>query len=339
MSDWLNTLGDCGPCVLITVAATRGSTPRETGTKMIVTANRTIGTIGGGHLEYKAIAIGRELLADDSAEPELRRFPLGPSLGQCCGGVAELLFEPLAAEKPAWIEQLIGLRKQHQAAVLVTPVEGTSAAKRIVTADARPTDAVSAYAGALLRSSGEANVNAIDGQTLLFEPLRPSDFHIVLFGAGHVGKALIHVLSTLPCTVTWVDSRDDEFPAAIPANVNAEISDAPEYEVDCAPPGSYFLIMTHSHPLDQAICERALQRGDFRYCGLIGSDSKKRKFEKRLRARGLPLEAWNRLTCPIGVDGISGKLPAEIAIAVAAELLQVRERASRRDENNCTQVA
>lgn len=259
MSDWLGELAALRernePAVLVTVAETKGSVPRETGTKMVVTRDACLGTIGGGNLEFKAGEIARQMLAEAQTQASLQRFPLGPSLGQCCGGVAVLLFEPIGG----------------------------------------------------------------------------SDFHIVLFGAGHVGKALIKVLSALPCSIRWIDSRAaefDRFREPLPGNVTAELSDCPEEEIVDIPPGSYILIMTHSHALDQAICEQALRRGGHAYCGLIGSASKLRTFRKRLLARGLSAEDLAGLTCPIGIDGISGKHPAEIAVAVAAQLLQVRERSA-----------
>jgi xanthine dehydrogenase accessory factor len=144
---------------------------------------------------------------------------------------------------------------------------------------------------------------------------------VLVFGAGHVGKALVPLLAQLPCEIAWIDPRAEEFPGALPANVRQIDSSTPEYCVDDALPGSFYIVMTHSHALDQAICERILRRGDFTYCGLIGSRSKRLKFEKRLRARGISAPTLQRLVCPIGVAGIDGKQPAEIAVAVAAQLL------------------
>lgn len=280
MSDWLDDLirleRSAEPGVLISVAAGKGSIPREVGTKMIVTRASCLGTIGGGHLEYKAIEIARTMLIGKTT-PVVQRFPLGPSLGQCCGGVVDLLFEPLAA-------------------------------------------ATRAAATAAIENPAESVLPA------MFSATPGDDFHIALFGAGHVGKALIQVLSLVSRTISWIDSRDDVFPAQLPTNVNVLISDEPEYEVDDIPAASYVLIMTHSHPLDQAICERALARDDLAYCGLIGSATKLSKFRKRLLLRGLTVDALTRLTCPIGVPGIEDKHPGSIAIAVAAQLLQVREQ-------------
>jgi xanthine dehydrogenase accessory factor len=169
-------------------------------------------------------------------------------------------------------------------------------------------------------------VSTPEGMVLL-ERIAPDAFHVTLFGAGHVGQALAASLGLLPCRVTWVDDRDGQFPATIPANVSVVTSAAPPLEVAQAPTGSFFLVMTHSHAIDQDICEEILRRDDFAYCGLIGSGTKRAMFERRLAQRGIPRERLSRLTCPIGIPGIRGKEPAVIAAAVVAQLLQVREAA------------
>ena len=240
--------------IVVSVAETKGSVPRDTGTRMFVTASKVSGTIGGGHLEFKAIDIARNMIVASGARA-IHRFVLGATLGQCCGGVMNLAFE------------------------------------------------------------------AIDVESL---PVPAPDFHLVLFGAGHVGRAVVKILTDIPCAVTWVDSRENEFPDDIPANVKRVCTDEPECEVDAAAAGSNFLVMTHSHALDQALSERILKRNDFAYFGLIGSVSKRRQFERRLLERSVSQAQLARMRCPIGVDGIAGKEPATIAIAVAAELLQHR---------------
>ena len=340
MNDWvreLERLGrDARPAVLVTVASIKGSAPREAGTKMIVTAGATHGTIGGGHLEHQAIAIARDMIASGAAGGELRRFPLGASLGQCCGGLVNLLFEPVigAAE---WVGALETLRREGKPCVLVTALHGPAqTGKLIVTqervigslADDLAAQAAEVARELLARGSGarlERLGTAEGPMLLLFEAQRTPDFHIVLFGAGHVGRALVHVLSGMPCRITWVDGRDGEFPREVQGNVTIACTDVPTAEVAAAPAGSYFLVMTHSHALDQELAEAILARDDFAYFGLIGSASKRRQFEKRMAARGVPPARFADMTCPIGVAGIKDKAPATIAIAVAAELLQTRE--------------
>jgi xanthine dehydrogenase accessory factor len=157
------------------------------------------------------------------------------------------------------------------------------------------------------------------------EPKRPP-MHVVLFGAGHVGHALIALLGRLPCVVQWVDERDELFPDEVPANVQIESTDTPDAIVDTAPPGAYFLVMTHNHALDFSLAARIMRRRDFTYFGMIGSKTKRVKFERRLIERGVEPERLVGMTCPIGVTGIVDKAPASIAVAVTAQLLQVRAR-------------
>ncbi len=341
MSDWVSALAaeaHAGrAAVLVSIVAAKGSVPRAVGTRMVVGAEGISGTIGGGHLEHKAIEIARGLLADHGT-PALHRFALGASLGQCCGGVAQLLFEPLH-RSAAWLETISGLRTTGVDCALVTPVRGdATAGRRIITATtaigtlgSRPLDdEATALARALIADNGEPRLVTLGSGTgleVFIDVLRRPDFFVVLFGAGHVGRAVVHALTGIDCRIRWIDSRDDAFPATMPANVDCVATDTPEAEVATAPAGAYFLVMTHSHPQDESLAERILARGDFAYFGLIGSASKRRQFEKRLEARGTPRSRLASMTCPIGIAGIAGKEPGVIAIAVAAELLQVRSRA------------
>ncbi|WP_321948531.1 xanthine dehydrogenase accessory protein XdhC [Paraburkholderia sp. J10-1] len=148
--------------------------------------------------------------------------------------------------------------------------------------------------------------------------------HIVLFGAGHVGHALVTLLGMLPCVVQWVDERDELFPDEVPANVQIEATDTPAAIVDEAPVGAYFLVMTHNHALDFELSERIMRRRDFAWFGLIGSKTKRVKFERRLMERGVEAARMDEMTCPIGVTGIVDKAPSSIAVAVAAQLMQMR---------------
>lgn len=246
---WINALAELQqqgePCVLVTIIEERGSTPRNAGSKMVVSRERLYDTIGGGHLEYKAQAIAREMLENRVRETRLERFSLGASLGQCCGGATVLLFEPMG---------------QPQA-------------------------------------------------------------HIAVFGAGHVGRALVPLLASLPCKVRWIDSRDNEFPEQIPAGVEKVVNDDVVDEVDNMPAGSYFIVMTHNHQLDLELTAAILERNDFTYYGLIGSQSKRAKFEHRLRDRGFKPETVQRMRCPMGIAEVKGKLPVEIAVSIAGEVI------------------
>ena len=329
MNEWIDELSDLSaaaePAVLVTVAGIRGSAPREIGAKMIVTASETIGTIGGGQLEYQSTRVAVGMLAEEKLA--LRSFPLGSSMGQCCGGVVEILFEPVAGGMPAWLRDLRALHGQREPAVVVTRISQSAPAKFVVTSD-RVFGVDESAADAQLVAAARVILNDGPGAQRnvqeLYEPVVRSDFNIAVFGAGHVGAAVVSALSRLECNIRWVDSRLNFF-RDVPANVRAIEAAEPALEVAAMPPDSYYLVMTHSHAIDFDVCDRILRRGDARYCGLIGSVSKRRRFEKRYRQQGMPAAMIDSLVCPIGVDGISGKKPAEIAVSTAAEILKVRE--------------
>ena len=249
------------PAVLVTVQSTQGSVPRGQGTWMAVLADRSVGTIGGGNLEFQAMAEARARLGG-ALGAEVILYPLGPSLGQCCGGVVHLRFEVLT----------------------------------VVDADRLRADLA-----------------------VVYPP-------VALFGGGHVGHALVQVLARLPCTLTWIDSRDGIFPSDLPASIRCEHSDPVEQAVQDMAPGSQVLIMSFSHAEDLDIVAACLQRqrrqGDLPFLGLIGSQTKWTRFRHRLAARGFNEAEIAHVTCPIGVPGIPGKEPEVIAVAVAAQLLQ-----------------
>ena len=255
------------PAVLIHVQSVEGSVPRETGTWMAVLQDVLVGTVGGGHLEYQAIASARELLKMGGvAEPSTQRFALGPSLGQCCGGVMHLRFECVSAVDAPALAQRLQTR--------LTPV--------------------------------------------------------ALFGGGHVGHALVRVLTSLPFALTWIDSRDGVFPENLASQVTTEHSNPPQAAVKDIAPQSRVLIMSFSHAEDLEVLAACLlrqrERADLPYIGLIGSKTKWATFRSRLQARGFTPDELAHVTSPIGVPGIAGKEPEVIAVAVAAQLLQLSNK-------------
>jgi xanthine dehydrogenase accessory factor/xanthine dehydrogenase large subunit len=247
------------PVALVSVAAAKGSTPRERGARMLVAARTSVGTIGGGRLEHEAINRARALLATGEVLVELD-VPLGPAIGQCCGGHVTL-----------------SLRRVE--ATILAELAAEEAAK----ADILPA--------------------------------------VLLFGAGHVGQALASALAPLPFHLTWIDGRADVFPARIPEGVNAVVTERLVAEVEAAPRGAAYLVLTHSHALDFELCASVLERGDFAYLGLIGSRTKRRRFERGFRELGIAPDTVARLVCPIGGNGVRDKRPAVIAALTAAELL------------------
>lgn len=313
MNEWIEELSDLAAAgervVVVTVAGIRGSAPREPGAKMVVTQRETVGTIGGGQLEYQCTRLAVGMLGENEGAT-LQAFPLGSSMGQCCGGVVDILFEPQAGGLPAWLSELRALHGQRIPAVLETTIG--DGRKRLSSGDAA-------------RARLDGRKHAFIEDDILYEPVLASDMNIAVFGAGHVGCAVVSALSALDCNIRWVDSRRDIF-RNVPKNVRPIESEFPALEVAALPPASSYLVMTHSHALDFEICDRILRRNDALYCGLIGSVSKRRRFEKRFRQQDMPEATLKQLVCPIGVAGIGGKKPAEIAVAVAADVLQRYER-------------
>lgn len=250
MTEWVEQLASAlkngNAAVLVSVIEVRGSAPREAGAKMVVEEETFSGTIGGGNLEFEAIAIARRLLAEGAATvPVVHDFQLGPDLGQCCGGHVRLLLEVL----------------------------------------------------------------------------RPETTQVAVFGAGHVGRALVRILADLPWRIRWIDPRPDAFPEILSRNVAMRVRDDAEAEIDGLAAGTLVAVMTMSHDLDYRIVFRALGRPDLPYVGLIGSATKRARFVHRFARAGLAGAAEARLVCPIGRALFGDKHPQAIAIAAAAELL------------------
>ena len=250
MKAWLEAQWQCEQhnqsYVLVSIVALQGSSPRGVGSKLLVTEDQQFDSIGGGHLEYKAIAQARLMMTQEH-QTEIIDYPLGASLGQCCGGKVSLMFEVFKATK----------------------------------------------------------------------------MPVVVFGAGHVGRALVPLLAQLPVKVTWVDSRYDMLPKELPHGVVGMQEEHPQdYVTDCIA-NSCYLIMTHHHGVDLALTEAILKRGDAHYLGVIGSVTKGRKFRQRLAAKDYSVNSISHLNCPMGKAGISGKQPMEVAIAIAAQVMDL----------------
>jgi xanthine dehydrogenase accessory factor len=259
---------------LVTVLGCTGSTPRDQSSKMVITTKETFDSIGGGHLEYRVMQKAREIISTNTGTTkvaqEIHHFPLGASLGQCCGGSATVLIETFAA----------------------------------------------------------------------------CQFHVGIFGAGHVARSIVIILAGLPCKVSWIDAREDEFPLEIPANVNKIITTSPCDELEDLPNGSDILILTHNHQLDFELCLTALKRNrnplqPLRSIGLIGSQTKALRFQKRLTDRlsshisGSQKDGQNShiqkaldeqikvIRCPVGLSSVPGKLPMEVAVSIVGELIAI----------------
>jgi len=333
MSEWLDHMRGferwSEPVAMATVTRADGSTPRGVGARILVGPDRVKGTIGGGMLEYRAIALAREMLAQGEAARR-EALPLGPALGQCCGGQVDLLLERIeaGAEMPPWIETLRAAQGEAEPAVIVTDLASSPVRHLTVTPWATGGDKLANNKEIVQRARRmlAEGAETAEHEGVLYEVMRPKGLRLTLFGAGHVGRALVGVLAGVPAHIDWVDSRADQFPAELPGNVVPHVTEDYEAEVDDAATGGFFLVMTHSHGIDLEVVEAVLRRGDFAYLGLIGSATKRARFERQLKSRGLADTHLARLTCPIGIEGIGGKAPAVIAVAVAAEILQKHDQ-------------
>ena len=359
-----------GRCALVTVAAIRGSAPREPGARMVIAPDGGFrGTIGGGELEWQTIGAARATLSGDTPAAKLARLTLGPDLGQCCGGSVRLLTEVFDRDR---LDEVRSLAAREAAGPFVTRGRiGPRSVERIVDDVARKTLGPAETGRSIGRPTiveptpgdGFARENLPGGQggggtahagfgiELESEPRGrarspwrspaqtnlPVEFEsdgviverfcdlrrpVWLFGAGHVGRALMLALAPLPFDVTWIDERADAFPAVTPANVRPLRSAGPAQEVVRAPGGALIVVMTHSHARDLAIVHAALAAGRFGYVGLIGSASKRARFARRLREAGVAEARIAALVCPIGLPAIRSKHPAAIAAGVAAQLLE-----------------
>lgn len=253
------------PAIVVTVETARGSTPQAAGARMVVTATAIAGTVGGGRLEFEAMLRARDMIATNTAEDRLD-MPLGPAVGQCCGGRVVL---NLRRADDAIVRDLAVLERQEV------------------------------------------------GQTPW----------VAVFGAGHVGKALVRALAPLPVRILWCDNRPDAFAGQTGDNMETHTGDALDLVSSCQP-GAAVVVLTHSHALDYVLTEAALRRGDLAYIGLIGSHTKRRRFERWFMARGGTAAVLADLVCPIGDVGVTDKRPPVIAAFAAAEIMRVLSRPS-----------
>ena len=307
-----------GRVMRVVIAQVRGSSPREVGAAMLVWPEGQEGTIGGGALEHQAAQAARQMLAGLAAEPagtaaRLTRHALGPDLGQCCGGSVQLLTELHDAGT------LAAMAGQEIIARAITPGTGMPLSVQRLLSQAR--------------AQGQRPApQLIDGW--MVEPVAQADVPLWIWGAGHVGRALVDVMAPLPdLAMTWVDTGPERFPARVPAQVTVVPAADPARLVAHAPRAAHHLILTYSHALDLALCHAILDHG-FASAGLIGSATKWARFRSRLGALGHSPAHIARIRCPIGLPAL-GKHPQAIAIGVASVLLSecmasatVRERSA-----------
>ena len=256
---WQQAISQCydqgDAFAIVTVIGVSGSTPREGGSKMIVTQSDTFDTIGGGQLEFLTTQRARELIVKGLLAQKLEHYPLSSKVGQCCGGAVNMLYEifPAAARQ------------------------------------------------------------------------------VAIFGAGHVAQAVVKILSECDCRISWIDSRQEVFPSQLAPNVSKQCLQTPEDFLDALLPNADVLILTHDHALDYRLLLELLLHTDIASIGLIGSETKAKRFRQRLIHDGVPEQALARYVCPVGDTAIKGKLPMEVAVSICAQLLAKLETESSKD--------
>lgn len=299
-----------GRAVVVLVTGTHGSSPREAGAAMLVTPSTTAGTVGGGTVEARAVELAHAMLAGKADAQTEVEFPLGPAIDQCCGGRMRLALALVTRESmPAR-----------------TPGDG-SAGRPL------PLQGGGPGWGSTPDRPG-ATFELWPGGPALHDPAPPR--HVVVYGAGHVGTALVRALAPLPFRVTWVDARAGAC-AGAPDGVETHETPLPEAIAETAGPDAFHVVLTHSHALDLEIVTAVMGRA-FGFCGLIGSRTKRARFRRHLAGRGVASEAIDRLACPIGLPGLADKRPAVIAASTAAQLLQA-DAACRREAPRAPAIA
>ena len=322
--------------VIVTLIEINGSAPREVGARMIVTGESSQGSIGGGNLEFQAIQNAQAMLVRPQKFTRKTEYSgLGITLKQCCGGAVQLMYEMFAGNSADQLIHELGIEGEGRPRYLVSCVSDdrpTRVVSRRDDVEDLP-DSVWDTARELVAGSSEYSRLVSEGSTQWFiTHLNEKPIKIVLFGAGHVGKALVPLLQNLPFQIDWVDQREDVFPSSIPDNARTLSPDDLTSFIDSQPDGAFFVVMTHDHGLDYELCLHILKRRNFGWLGLIGSRTKRLRFEQRLNKDGINSFTLQRLICPIGLPSIRGKYPAVIALSTAAQLQEVRNRIAKSED-------
>jgi xanthine dehydrogenase accessory factor len=306
---WLTDLRDLAPTqplAMVSILATEGSAPRGPGTRMLVTPAASHGTIGGGALEFQAIEQARSMLSHPPGTWRVQDYPLGPLLGQCCGGRVRLMVEHVDPAALGWLKEAASDR------LLITTLEPDA-----VTRDLGP-ELLRQPAPPPLPARGPRPEAGAQFAEIIGRRERP----LYLFGAGHVGQAVARLAVGLPFRLAWFDTREDlaDLPGVTigeEETLHACIAEAPDEAA--------IAVLTHDHALDYRLTYAALTRAPLAFIGLIGSSTKKARFLSRFDKDGVTPEQLARLTCPIGLPGVSGKEPEVIALSLLAQLLHLRE--------------
>ncbi len=338
-------------CVLLTVIETKGSTPCSVGDKIIFSNKQlTFGSIGGGNLEFQALTLAKDLLNKDTNATHLEKYPLGATLGQCCGGYVKVMFESFVnsstqlKKKNSWLETVSDLIEKQQDFVVATIIDNqtdkrNSGKKFVYTAnsDKSPssndlTNKISAGAYNLLSTNDSPTIAQYQNSSeslieVCYEKMNNTELQsVAIFGAGHISRALMPILTKLPIRIYWIDDRAEQFEQyqGDTSQINIICDDFISGLADL-PEETYCLVITYSHKMDFDICEKIISRNSFTYLGMIGSRIKGNKFRDRLLKKGYPKETVDKFICPIGAKQKFLKSPTAIAVTIAMDLLNFLE--------------
>ena len=352
MNSWLKPVKTASALnkgfVLLTIISTKGSTPCSNGDKIVFSgAESVFGSIGGGNLEFKALSFAEELLSLNSNGTYLKKYPLGASLGQCCGGYVNVMFESFIQSDAtnSWIKTVSNLLQDNEDFIVATIVDSNSeiefSSKKFVYLDGnlspniddkKISSLITKSAKDLLLLSDSPTIVQFENQSgalteVCFEKVLTSEVQpVVIFGAGHISRALMPILINLPIKIYWVDDRAEQF--------DKYQGDTSQIDIICddfvqsipdLPDSSYCLVITYSHQIDFEICEKMITQNNFSYLGMIGSEIKGKKFRDRFHQKNFSEEVINKFICPIGDKQKFLKSPAAIAVTIAMDLINFIE--------------
>ncbi len=337
MRNWPQVLTDVltseKAVALLTIVKTRGSTPRDIGTRMVVLPSNTIGTIGGGTFEFEATSKARETLNACQTKSWLQTYSLGPLLDQCCGGQVDILFEVFTRKDISHLAKLATAKEEtHLKSYFVTRLEANQTTHTVVE-DPKGLTSQLSNSNHSMTNDSTAIEGWVDNNTLQETPIgaplsgyfvertQCKDPRYAIYGAGPVGKALVNALLPFEPNIIWIDSREGFLSKASPGSLSTLWTDDPVETVLHMNNLTNFLVMTHSHPLDYLLVRTILEHHNFGFCGLIGSETKAARFRARLRDDGLDQSQIAKLHSPIGLSAIPGKEPAAIAVSITGHLL------------------
>ncbi|MDB2324091.1 xanthine dehydrogenase accessory protein XdhC [Alphaproteobacteria bacterium] len=321
----LDRIDKTGPVVRASVINRKGSAPRDVGAMMLIDQRDIWQTIGGGTLEFDVMRQARQMINDTPQKWQRRviKAALGPDMGQCCGGFVEILLEVFGDFERDTLSQLAALAVENERLVMLAhPLVAGPELSKISSAEA---------------GLVEAGFNS--DKTLFIAPISTVTRVVFLYGAGHIGRALVGHLAALELDVHWIDIGPTRFPMQIPSGVRRVIASDPALIAGHAPPDAIHLVITHNHALDEAICYSVLKNDHFARLGLIGSATKRARFQSRLTKAGITPDKIKRLACPIGLPEIAGKQPVRIALSIAAEVAIWQQELAERQPQATRDIA